>query len=111
MDPEQYLEFVSPEEIRVRGSRVGVEIILLEYLRGKTLSLLCERFPTLTRDEISGVIDYYLAHRGEMDACLDRYLESSQRRTEAFLRSGSPAARRMASIEGLAGAREMAKTR
>ena len=34
MELESYFDFLSPEEIRIRGTRIGIETILEDYLAG-----------------------------------------------------------------------------
>ena len=34
MELESYFDFVSPEEIRVKGTRIGIETVLEDYLEG-----------------------------------------------------------------------------
>ncbi len=44
MPLEDYFEFISPEDIRVKGTRIGIEHILYEYIHcAKTPEAIAKR--------------------------------------------------------------------
>lgn len=51
MQLEDYFDFLAPDDIRVRGSRIGVETVLSEYL-----------YHGLTPEEIAIHYPIYLFH-------------------------------------------------
>ncbi len=71
---EGYFDFLSlPRErqaIRIAGTRVGIEFVLRDYLRGASPEELALHFPTLTLEQIHATITYYLARRDVVDAYL-----------------------------------------
>ena len=75
---EDYFEFVSADEIRVRGSRVGIEVILSEYLDGALPEELVVNYPSVTLEQVHAVITYYLGHRTEIDLYLNRWAERGE---------------------------------
>lgn len=77
---EDYFDFVSPEQIRIRGHRIGIEHVLDEYLRrGRTPEQIAEDFPTLSLEEIHATILYYLHNRSAVDAYLEEWVEAGRR--------------------------------
>jgi uncharacterized protein (DUF433 family) len=58
---EDYFDFLAPDDIRIRGHRIGIESVLYEYLyRARTPEEIAERFDTLTLDQVYATILYYL---------------------------------------------------
>ncbi len=73
---EDYFDFSEPEEIRIQGHRVWLHHVLKDYLlRERTLEELCERFDTLTKEEILACLLYYHRNKEEMDRYLARLEE------------------------------------
>lgn len=73
MQLEDYFEFVSADEIRVRGSRIGIEAILSEFLDGALPEEIALNYPAVTLEHVHAAVTYYLSHRQEMNAYLDRW--------------------------------------
>ena len=79
MELERYFEFLTPDDIRIQGTRVGIETVLDDYLGGASPEEIAARYRTLTLEQVYATITYYLAHRKELDA----YLEQSRAYAEA----------------------------
>ena len=61
MQLEDYFDFLTPEDIRVKGTRIGIEHILYEYIhRSQTPEAITERFHTATLEQVYATILYYL---------------------------------------------------
>ncbi len=73
MQLEEYLEFRDQEEIRIKGTRVGIEIVLTEYLNGRTVEEIAINYPALSLEQIHASITYYLHNRSMMDRYLTRW--------------------------------------
>ncbi len=58
--------------IRVGKTRVTLDIVLGAYNLGQSAEEMTRMYTTLQLEEIRAVIDYYLRHREEMDAYLER---------------------------------------
>lgn len=75
MQVEEYFEFVSPDEIKVKGHRVWIEDILHEYIhREMTPKQLLKRFPTLNEERIYATLLYYHQHKEKMDLYVANWL-------------------------------------
>lgn len=56
--------------IRVKGTRVVLDVVIEEHLGGVTPEEIVRRFPTLRVSDVYLVIAYYLRHRDEVDKYL-----------------------------------------
>lgn len=71
MQLEEYFDFLSPDDIRIKGHRIGIEDVLYEYIHNAmTPDELAVRFPTLTLEEIYATLLYYVRNKAD----IDRYL-------------------------------------
>jgi uncharacterized protein (DUF433 family) len=63
--------------IRVRGTRVTLDIIITSFRAGATSEEIVQRFPSVALADVYQIIAHYLNHTAEIDAYL------SERHTEA----------------------------
>jgi uncharacterized protein (DUF433 family) len=56
--------------IRVIGSRITLDTLMGAYQRGDTLEEIHEGFPSLSLNQVKGVIAWYLNHTAEADEYL-----------------------------------------
>ncbi len=70
---DRYLEGHGPDEIRVKGTRVGLEQILSAYLDGALPEQIALEYPTVTLEQVHGVIAWYLRSREEAGEYLRRW--------------------------------------
>lgn len=68
---QHYFDFLDEDDIRVKGTRVGIETILGDYLTGDSAESIAKRYPTLSLEQVYATITYYLGHREEIDAYLE----------------------------------------
>ncbi len=67
MQLENYFDFISDDDIRIKGTRIGIETILGYYLRGINPETLAEWYPNLSLDQIFATLTYYFANRDKID--------------------------------------------
>jgi len=70
---DQYVEVHSSDDIRVKGTRVGIEHILDAYLAGSLPEEIAVEFPTVTLEQVHGIIAWYLRSRPEADSYVKRW--------------------------------------
>jgi uncharacterized protein (DUF433 family) len=70
---DDYFQVLSPDIVRVKGTRIGIEIILDDYLTGASPEEIAARYRTLTLEQVYATITYYLHNRAEIDAYLQRW--------------------------------------
>ena len=76
--------------IRVGGTRVTLESVIALFEQGASAEEIALRFDVLSLHDIYATLGYYLGHRQEAQAYLDRARRSSQQaRRESERRSAS----------------------
>ena len=75
MQLEEYFDFLGPDDIRIKGHRIGIDDVLELYLDGYTAEEIAAHFATLRLVDIYAALTYYHQHRAEMDAYLSRLEE------------------------------------
>ncbi len=92
MQLEEYFDFLAPDDIRIKGHRIGIETVLDEHLRGgRRPEEILVSFPSLSLDEVFATILYYLRTRGAIDQYLADWREFG-RTARAHQRRNPPAA-------------------
>jgi uncharacterized protein (DUF433 family) len=56
----------------VTGTRVSLDSIVYAFWNGETAESIAQSFPVLRLEQVYGAITFYLAHRPEVDASLER---------------------------------------
>jgi uncharacterized protein (DUF433 family) len=87
MKLEEYFNFLTPSDIRLKGSRIGIETILYEYIyRAKTAEEIAQLYPTLTLEQVYATILYYLHEQEKitkyMAVWLDHCLTAAREQDE-----------------------------
>ena len=90
MQDDRYLETRSPDDVRVRGTRVGVEHVLEAYLAGSLPEEIALEFPALTLEQVHGTIAWYLRNQTEVDAYLGRWRARARKARSEQSRAGQP---------------------
>ena len=88
---EDNFAFLAEDDIRVKGTRVGIETILYEYIyNSKTPVVIADRYYTLTLEQVYATILYYLQNQEEVGAYLDDYLKYCQTAREEYEKDPPP---------------------
>jgi uncharacterized protein (DUF433 family) len=100
MQLEDYFDFLTPNDIRLKGHRIGIESVLYEYLHNeKTPHEILERFPTLNLEKIYATLLYYHQQQAEIDQYLADWLEFGRRMREEQARNPHPGIVRLRKIK------------
>ena len=78
MELDSYFDFIGPDDIRIKGARVGIEFVLRDYREGASPEEIVLRYPTLSLEQVHATITYYLRHRDAVDAYLARWREQGE---------------------------------
>ena len=110
MELESCFDFISPEAIRIKGTRVGIEVVLDEYLYwGHSPEVIASRYLALDLKKVYTTITYYWHNKEKIDA----YLKANHERTEAAWReqrrNPPPELRRLLEIKERRKAEALAK--
>ena len=95
MQLEDYLDFVSPDEIRIRGTRIGIEAILTAYFDGASPEEIALNYPPVTLGQVYGTIAYYFQNRAAIDAYLDRWTARGDEALRRQRENASPVLERL----------------
>ncbi len=91
MQLEGYFDFLAPNDIRLKGHRIGIESVLYEYIhRAQTAEEIAARFPTLTLEQVYATILYYLHNKPEVETYLTAWLEFGRRMRAEQAQNPSP---------------------
>jgi uncharacterized protein (DUF433 family) len=69
------------------GSRVSLDSVVYEFLRGESPEGIVQAFPSLSLEQVYGGITFYLANRSAMDA----YLREGEARFDELARASREA--------------------
>ncbi len=99
MQLEEYFAFLAPNDIRVKGTRVGIETILYDFIyRSRTPEDIVAAYPSLTLEQVHATVTYYLHNKENVTAYLVNWFENAKRRREEQNRNPSPAILRLRQI-------------
>jgi uncharacterized protein (DUF433 family) len=100
MQIEDYFDFLAPDDIRLRGTRIGIESILYEYIyRCKTPEEIAQQFHTVTLEQVYATILYYLHKPKEVKAYLADWLAFTQKMRSEQQQNPSPARQRFREMQ------------
>jgi len=63
--------------IRVKGSRVTLDVIVRQFKQGATAEQIIEDFPSLNLRDVYGAIYYYLEHEAEVEEYLEKQKDAA----------------------------------
>lgn len=100
MQLEDYFDFFAPDDIRIKGSRIGIESVLYEYIhREQSPDAIASRFSTLTLEEVYATILYYLHNREKVEAYIADWLEYGRRMRTQQDRNPPPVVVRLSALK------------
>ncbi len=80
MQLENYFIFLNPTDIRLKGTRIGIETILYDYIyRSRTPEEIAKIYPSLTLEQVYATILYYLHNKEEVSQYIADWLEHGER--------------------------------
>ena len=97
MQLEDYFEFEKfdtpfgeGEQIRVKGTRVAIEVLLDEFKQGATPEQIQQSYPTVSREQVYATITYYLHNQQAIDGYLERSRALAEANYQEWLRTHKP---------------------
>lgn len=80
MQLESYFDILAPTDIRLRGTRIGIETILYPYIHQKqTAEEIAQVYPQLTLEQVYATVLYYLHDRAAVGNYLATWLNDCAR--------------------------------
>lgn len=96
---EDYFDFLDPDDIRIKGHRIGIDNVLDYYLEGYTPEEIAANLPTLSLEQIHATITYYLRNRKKIDTYLLRLAAWREQRYQESRANPSPVVQRIRAIK------------
>jgi uncharacterized protein (DUF433 family) len=75
MQLESYFDFLSENDIRLKGTRIGIETILEDFFNGSDPEEIAIRYTSLSFEQVYATITYYLHNRKKTDAYMRAWRE------------------------------------
>ena len=92
MQLEDYFDFLAPDDIRLKGHRIGIETVLYEYIyRARTPEEIADDFPSLSLEQVVATILYYLRNQKDVCAYLTAWLQHGEQMRAEQARNPTPA--------------------
>ena len=96
MQLEDYFDLLAPNDIRVKGTRVGIETILWDYLDlGLFPEQIAARYRTLSLEQVYATLTHYWRNREQVEAYLRTVEKELDRQRQEQDRHPSPAIQRL----------------
>ncbi len=81
---EEYFDFLSDDDIRIKGTRIGIETILYEFIhRNQTPEAIVHSYPSLSLEQVYAAILYYLHDRQKVGKYVADWLEQQNQRRQS----------------------------
>jgi uncharacterized protein (DUF433 family) len=96
MQLEDYFDFLSPEDIRIKDHRIGIETVLYDYLfRARTPEEIQQSYPSLTLEKVHATILYYLHNKETVSQYIENWLAWGQQQRQLQTLNPHPAAEKL----------------
>lgn len=99
MQLEDYFNFLEPHDIRIQGTRVGIETVLYDYIfRARTPEEIEQSYSTITLDQVYATILYYLRNKEAIEKYITGWIEHGEERRREQEKNPSPFTLRMRAL-------------
>ncbi len=99
MQLENYFNFLEPNDIRLQGTRVGIETVLYDYIfRARTPEEIEQSYATITLDQVYATILYYLRNKESVDKYITDWIEHGEQMRREQEANPSPFTLRMRAL-------------
>ena len=100
MKLEEYFDFLSPNDIRLKNSRIGIETILYEYIyRELTPEEIAGIYKTLSLEQVYATILYYLHNKESVSQYIADWLEWGEKQRKVQAQNPHPAQTRLRELK------------
>jgi len=99
MQFEDFFDVLAPNDIRLKGTRVGIETVLSDYLDlGLFPEQIAARYRTLSLEQVYATLTYYWHNREPMEAYLRAVEDETARQRREQDAHPSPALQRLQEV-------------
>jgi len=100
MQLEEYFDFLSEDDIRLKGTRVGIETVLYDYIhRQRSPEAIASTYLSLTLEQVYATILYYLHNKETVSKYLADWLEWGREMRRHQAANPSPVSQRLRKIK------------
>jgi uncharacterized protein (DUF433 family) len=100
MQLEDYFDFQRPDDIRLKGTRVGIETILYDFIhRKRTPEEIAQSYPSLNLEQVYATILYYLHNKEAVSTYIADWLEHGHRAREEQKRNPPPVVQKLMKLK------------
>ena len=99
MEIANMFDFINPTTIRIKGTRVGIEIVIEQFLKGADPREIQRLYPNLTLEQIYVTITYYLFNKKKIDTYIAEGIKQAEAAYEEQLKNPSPGIKRLMKIK------------
>ncbi len=93
---DDYFDVFNKNDIRVKGTRVGIETILYDFIhRSQSPETITRSYPSLTLEQVYATITYYLHNKEAVSTYLTEWIEHGKRMREQQAKNPTPVMRRL----------------
>lgn len=96
----QYFNVLSSTDIRLQGTRIGIETILYDYIyRSRTPEEIAKTYPSLNLEQVYATILYYLHNKAAVSEYLTTWIEHGDRMRAQQRQNPSALAKRLQQLK------------
>ena len=100
MQIETYFDFLAEDDIRIKGTRIGIESVLYEYIYNcLSPEEIDQRFHTVTLEQVYATILYFLQNQQKVSAYFADYLEYCRKAREEYEKNLPPVVVRLRALK------------
>ncbi len=99
MQLEAYFDFLDPDDIRIKGHRIGIDQVIAYWKEGYSPEAIAEEFPGLSLEKVYATITYYLHNQSEIDASMARLAAWREQRYQEWAASPSSLVQRLRALK------------
>ncbi|NET56148.1 MAG: DUF433 domain-containing protein [Symploca sp. SIO2E6] len=100
MQLENYFLILGPDDIRLKGTRIGIETILYDYIyRARRAEEIAQTYPSLSLEQVYATILYYLHNQQAVAQYLTDWIEHGERMLAEQRRNPSPGRLRLQKLK------------
>lgn len=100
MQLDEYFDFLAENDIRVKGTRIGIETVLYEHLHGsQTPEAIAARYPAISLEQVYATITYFLHNEDFVRRYLANWIEHGRTMRDEQARSPSAGVARLRHVK------------
>ena len=100
MQLEDYFVVLGENDIRIKGTRIGIETVLYDFIhRLRSPEEIANTYPSLTLEQVYATILYYLHSKEDVSKYLTDWMEWSQEMRRQQAANPSPEIQRLRKIK------------